>query len=236
MKNTIATVIITLVLVFLLLYADNMGIIQWDALPGVYRVPDFVGLKTSEAEIICRIKGLYIDIEKEEHSDTYPEGVILSQYPEMGELSSLKTVSVLVSAGKPSIAVPDLKGIDLVSAVAELRSAMLEAGATSWTFSVLNKGKVISTVPPAGTMVCTGKKIDILISKGQDIVYMPNLVGKNLLQAQELLKERDLMIGYVKKETDIEHVFGRVLRQNPPFGKKVERKTAVTIVINEEEE
>ena len=236
MKNIIVSVIITLVLVFFLLYADNMGIIQWDAMPGFYRVPDFVGLKTSEADIICRIKGLYIEIEKEEYSDAFPEGVILSQYPEMGELSALRTISVLVSAGQPTIHVPDLMGMELGRAADELRAAMLEAGTTSWVFSDLERGRVISTDPPADAMSGPGEKIDILLSKGKDVVYMPNLIGKKLPQAQELLKERDLVIGYLKKETDTEHMFGVVLRQHPSFGKKVERNTAVTIVINEEEE
>ena len=65
---------------------------------------------------------------------------------------------------------------------------------------------------------------------------VPSIVGKTIPQAQKILSRKGLLLGTVKKTTDIERSFDIILKQYPPARKKVPTKTAVTIILNVEEE
>jgi len=89
-------------------------------------VPDLIGLKFEVAfsPDSAIEKDFQIEIEKEEYSDTYEEGHIISQDISPGEtLQRGAIIKVVVSKGKPIIKLPDVVGMPVDMAKATLRAA-----------------------------------------------------------------------------------------------------------------
>lgn len=237
MRNFILSFFTSIVVAFLLLLFSHMGIIPWDKIiPVVYRVPDLRGLNKYAAEIVCRVKNMTMKITNEVYSEKYLEGTIISQTPREFSKTKLPEINVTLSKGEPVTSVPDLKGLTLDEAKKMLKSLSLISGDISYIDSSEEKGKVVSSSPQSGTEVQHKQSVDIIISKGQSLTVVPNVVGKNIYRAKKLLSDKGLILGYIKKTTDIERMFGVILKQHPPAGKKVPRGTSMTVILNEEEE
>jgi len=70
------------------------------------------------------------------------------------------------SAGPRSVPIPDVRTLDYDAAADRLRSAGFVPNRRDEVSSQLPAGKVLGTDPPANTVVLTGTKIDIIVSKG----------------------------------------------------------------------
>ncbi|MBN2407661.1 MAG: PASTA domain-containing protein [Elusimicrobia bacterium] len=219
--------------VLILMFAEETGFIPLNRL--MRRVPDLSGLDVKDARLVCRIKDMSLKVSEEVYSDKHPEGEIISQTPPGMAVSGAPAVNVVVSKGSPIMALPDLKGLSPEEAVDMLKSMSLSVSTRTYVYSDSEEGKVASTVPEAGSEVHYKTPITLNISRGSALVTVPNLAGKSLAAVQKILSERELRMGTVKKEVDIDKRFGIILRQWPLAGKEVEKNTPVTIVINEEE-
>ena len=190
----------------------------------------------NEAEIVCRVKEFNLKIRDKVYSEKYPEDVIISQIPEPGIESTKKNIEVVVSKGKPLTEVPEVIGLKIEEAIKLLISKGLTIGTTEYVESSEEKGTVLSISPPSGSKTPFNTPVYLKISKGKKLVKVPKITGKTLIQAQRILKKYGLRIGTIKKRTDIERPFGIILKQYPPYGKKVPAGSEVTIIINEEAE
>ncbi|MBA7545231.1 Serine/threonine-protein kinase PK-1 [subsurface metagenome] len=97
------------------------------------------------------------------------------------------------------------------------------------------KGSIISTFPSPDSIVKEGTIIDLVLSRGKEVV-VPNVLGRRLGQAKEILERAGLRVGRIDYVCDIEKLFDIILRQNPRPGKNVPKSTAVNLTINAEEE
>jgi len=76
-------------------------------------------------------------------------------------------------------------------------------------------GTIIQQNPSPGLTVREGKTISIVLSRGGEIVFVPNLVGESLRSAELLLRRNNLVLG------EIAHVYsftlekGKVVAQDP---------------------
>lgn len=237
MKNFIVSLVTSIIVVTLFLFMNQAGFIPWDrVIKPVYEIPDLKGLSESDAEVVCRVKNISLKTTGEAYSTEYPAGLILSQAPESYSKSAIPQVKVILSKGTALIYVPDLKKLSFEEAVKKLREFSLLPGTKDYIYSIeVEKDKVSHTSPVFGTEVNLNDVVDIIISKGKRLTTVPRITGKKFPEAQRLLKSKGLIIGTIKKTTDIERMFDIVLKQFPPAGRKVLWGTPVTIVINEEE-
>lgn len=81
----------------------------------------------------------------------------------------------------------------------------------------VEKNHVISQTPNEGTPVNPGDTITVTISKGQSQTSIPNVVGKSLGEAGNILKENKLQLGNVKY-VDSNEAKDIVVAQNPNSG------------------
>jgi len=108
------------------------------------------------------------------------QGVALpTTFPEGGE------ISFIVSAG----AIPDVINKTLDEAIAALRAADLTVGARNEEFSdSVDAGKILSVVVPESGLK-PGDVVDVVVSKGPDLVDVPNVVGMTVADAMAKLSE-----------------------------------------------
>jgi serine/threonine-protein kinase len=192
-----------------------------------------VGLHKDEAKKIVEEKNLVFQIVAIETSDK-PEGTVLKSSPEEGTPIKAKSeVRVVVSGGKEKLKVPDLHDIDLEVAKDILSRYELSLGNVSYEYSdVVSKNSVIRQNPEKGSEIELKSKVDLVISKGPEIKYstVPNLYGRTLNEAKNLLENAKLKLGNQRiVETSDENLDGKIFAQTIEANTQVKEGTLVSI-------
>ncbi len=96
----------------------------------------------------------------------------------------------------------------------------------------VEKGKIVSQDPEAGTKIRTGSTVTVNISKGLGDGDVPNLVGKNRDELADYLQAAGFTLGEVKSQAS-EEASGTVLSQDPAAGSTAEKGTAINVVVSD---
>jgi beta-lactam-binding protein with PASTA domain/serine/threonine protein kinase len=123
-------------------------------------IADWTGKPYSEARAALQDKKLRTEVSSREHSDTVPQGSVISQNPATGTLHRGDTVTFVVSKGPRLVEVPNVRAWGVNDAVAELEAAGFDV-VTRDTEGSLGLGYVYSMDPPAGTMAPFGSTITL---------------------------------------------------------------------------
>jgi len=157
------------------------------------------------------------------------EGKVIRTSPAaLTRLREGQTVTVVVSAGKPKVQVPDVAGQPLEQA----RKALTDDG-----FKVVDRaepndqvpaGAVIGTDPPTGTEVERGSQVTLVVSQGTNQVTVPNVEGMGRDQAIAIIAQAGL-----RPVIDVEDLFkDQVKKQEPDPGTLVPRGSPVRLKLD----
>ncbi len=153
-------------------------------------IPPVVGLSVSSATALLTYAGLRADVVGHATSMTRPAGVVVSSSPAQGTLPPGQRVALVVSTGKPKVAVPALKGASAAS-FAAARSALSAVGLTATQRTVYSDtvpaGTAAETVPAAGATVVVGSSVTVVISKGPHLISVPYVGGQSVGAASQIL-------------------------------------------------
>ncbi|HJV05364.1 MAG TPA: PASTA domain-containing protein, partial [Actinomycetota bacterium] len=140
------------------------------------QVPSVIGLSQEEAESAIVAEGLQVGDVDTDFSDQ-PEGTVIAQDPAPGtEVDRGSAVSLVVSEGPATVAVPDVLCQDKASARAEVQGEELEYSEESKTFSDECDGTVgviIEQNPAPGTQVAPGTTVTVIVSRGPEPIETP---------------------------------------------------------------
>lgn len=162
--------------------------------PQPVKVPgDLAGKPLDTAEGILQALGLKAGTITHQTSMTVPAGVVISSSPSSGTLLPGQAVNLVVSSGKPTVAVPTLAGEpagqSFASAQAALQAVGLSAVESDQFSPTVPKGQVIGTSPAAGAQATVGSQVTVQISKGPDLVAVPNVSGQSVAAADQILTQ-----------------------------------------------
>ena len=193
-----------------------------------YSVPTVQGLKLEVAEQLLKENKLILGEVKEEFSNEFPQGFIMRSTPAAGErIKRNSQVTLFVSKGIEQIALSNYKGKSGEQALNELTEAGFDVK-TKYVFSEdLPVGAVISQTPGAGE-ADKGSAITLLVSKGSEFVFIPNIFSVSETKAIAALKDQDLKV-VVKKVGNKKNKV--VTNVSPKVGTKVKRGSTVTITV-----
>lgn len=209
-------------------------------------MPDLSGMTAAEAKHLITGQNLLL-LENgiiEEYSDVVEKGRVISQSIPAEERIAVQTeITLAVSLGSLNeetalLKVPDLTGMTKEKAVKTLGKLKEQAGFTYVLGEVKNKystdikkGKIMSQSPKAGLAVRTNEPICIVISKGPEMVQMPELVYLNKDQAVAKLEKAGLHIE-IKTEYSEKAASGLVTAQSAKTGSKVAKGSVVVITVS----
>lgn len=93
-------------------------------------------------------------------------------------------------------------------------------------------GVVLSQEPITGTKQKTGDTIKVYLNKLDEVVTIPNVIGRTRAEAEDLFKSSSINIGNVKEEysNDIEE--GKIISTEPKAGFEIKRGQPVDLVIS----
>ncbi len=129
--------------------------------------------------------------------------------------------------------VPELYGMTLTQAkkAAESAGFKLKEGKEVYSNDYA-KGQVAEQSPESGTEAKKDSSITVNISKGPQSGTVPNLIGRDVSEAESLLKESDYVLGTTKKETSTEKA-GTIISQDPAGGEEADHGSTVNIVVSD---
>ena len=97
--------------------------------------------------------------------------------------------------------------------------------------STVDEGKIIRQVPEAGEVIEKGGTIDLVVSKGPEMVEMPNIIGFTQDGAIQELESRGLKPSCFMVVNDGSLVAGCVVSCSADAGEKVEAGSVITVYI-----
>jgi serine/threonine-protein kinase len=193
-------------------------------------VPELGGLTTDEAEIELVEAGLALGRVDQVTSETLQAGLILdwssggAERP--AELREGSAVDVVVSEGPAPRTVPALAGLTQAQAVAEIEGEDLRAEVVTRFDDDVDQGVVIGSEPGSGATVERGATITVVVSKGRDLVTVPDIVDRTLEELNRALEDAGLRPGDLSGSAN-----GRPAATDPASGAVVDRGTAVDIFL-----
>lgn len=137
---------------------------------GEFDVPDVKGRPKSEAESVLRSVGL-VPVFDYQHDDSIPSDQVISQSPDAGAKAKKgDTVTVMLSQGRETVQMPDVRNKPEADARAELGNAGIEVVSTSSDYSDdIPEGNVVSQSIAPGKTVEKGTQVTLTISMGKKI-------------------------------------------------------------------
>ena len=173
----------------------------------IVEVPYLVGKKLDDAILVLQSKKLEYVVVGKQNSDKYPADYIIKQIPPAGtKVKESRQILLTISKGTETTFVPYLIGKELGFARNLLQRSDLLVGNIYFeqNDSVPNN-VVISQNPSSGKEVAVGSSVDLVVSSGgNNIVIVPDLMGKTYTEAEAILEELGLRLGevnYIKNET-----------------------------------
>jgi eukaryotic-like serine/threonine-protein kinase len=164
---------------------------------------------------------------QDQPSVTVPRGSVIATRPEAGSLlKDGQVVAVVVSNGRPKVTVPDVAGRPTGAARAILAEANLRARIERVFDDNLPQGRAVGTDPGAGSQAAWGSTVVLRISKGPDLVEVPDVVGLSRQEATDRLRAAGLNARFVLPVGD------RVVQQRPRGGEKAKRGSDVRLLPN----
>ena len=192
-------------------------------------VPNVVTLTVDAARKKLAALGLTLNVAQQTESDTIPANVIASQEPQPSSTAAPNSaVTVIVSTGPSTIAVPNVVGSDADAAQATLRAAGF-VPSVSYTVDAANPtGKISAQKPDAGANVKKGAPVAIYLSVSGSI---PDVTGMTLDEAKRALVASGYQIGNIAYTQDSSLQDGQVVRTEPEANSVLKPNESVNITV-----
>lgn len=168
-------------------------------------------------------------------SDDVPEGQVYDQSPAAGTKVDVHTqVTINISSGKEKFSLDDVTGMQYQQAQAQLENDGLVVSLEFDYSDSVGSDKVISTSPKAGSQVAKGDTITITASKGKETktTTVPNLLGKNIDDAIQMIKDAGLTYNGKSSDYSDSYSENQVMNQSISAGKTVDEGTTISLTVS----
>ena len=220
-------------ILILILLLDNI-IFPWYVSSPQYIVPTVIGMEHKEAIILLDEQGFDPVIGDTSYGLKYPRGTIFFQRPGEGDIvKEGRRIYLFVSGGEITVAVPVLKGKSILDAKFALERIGLKLGRIERVASNQPEDMIFDQQYEAGTPLKQGAFVSITVSTGRGggIITVPNLIGKSLTDAKNILKEQNLNVGKINYQSSATLLPNTVLDQYPTAGNKLNPGQGVDLFV-----
>ena len=197
--------------------------------PEQVAVPSVVGFTETAARTALTQRGFTVQVQTKA-SSTVAKGQVVDQQPSPNTQVTVGSVVTLdVSAGPDSAAIPNVVGFTQDAAT----TALQQAGFTVGTIQQVNdnaqpKGNVISTDPAVSAVTPFATPITLRVATGQ--VEVPDVRTQSFGVAQDTLQKAGLK-SQIQQVDDAKAIEGTVLDQTPAAASVVDVGSTVTIKV-----
>lgn len=196
-------------------------------------VPDVVGMTEDEATTELEASGFVVDV-TERASDNIEAGNVISQNPPAGRKPKRgTTVTLVVSAGKETVRMPDVEGLSQSAAERTLKDLdFTDIDIQKEASETVDNGDVISqSLAPGEEVVPSEVTVTLVVSTGSNKIELANLAGYTFEEATTYAEQNNLKI--VKRDEYSTSVpSNQIIRQLPTAGTAVDPGTELTVIVS----
>jgi beta-lactam-binding protein with PASTA domain/serine/threonine protein kinase len=209
-----------------------IGSTWWVTLGRYTDAPSLVNMTKEQAQLYAGQNDFELFYGDGAYSETVPKDTVISQNPAANErIVKGGSITLILSLGKERFPVPDLTGIELSAAKAELTQTGLKVKEGTGQYSdTVPEGAVISTDPEKGSELRRGDTVTVLVSKGKAPISIPDLVGKNVNDARSQLQQ--LGLNAVERYKDSDQPADTIIAQSPRAGTGAAPDDEVTLDVS----
>jgi serine/threonine-protein kinase len=183
------------------------------------------GRTPDDAQAALAAQGFVVNV-KHQYDESVPAGAVIGTDPAAGVKAPRDSaIALLVSDGPAPVPVPDVTGRTYDDAAKVLGDAGFTPTRVDDFNATVESGKVIATDPAANQNALRGAQVAVHVSKGPEMVQVPDLKNKTLEAAQAILQAGGFDIDTQS------YLPGRLVRQqNPAAGSTVNKGAKITLI------
>jgi serine/threonine-protein kinase len=189
-------------------------------------LPDVTGKPLAEAQPLLEQAGFVVAVERRFDENVAKDLTLGTEPPGGGQAPPESTVKLIVSDGPAPVEVPNVAGKGYDDAAATISAKRLVPVRRDTFSDTVAVGVVIGTDPASGRQAPRDSEVAILVSKGPELISVPNLIGQSVEAASTALSNAGLA-------ADVQNFApGKKVRaQDPAAGTKVRRGAKVTLFL-----
>jgi serine/threonine-protein kinase len=162
-------------------------------------LPDVTNLPKADAEAALAAQKLKLKEVSQANDEVVPVGSVISwtvnglTLKPGSAVEKGTQVDVVVSSGPAPRVIPDIRGMTWENTKAAIEAAGFKVKRLEDIFSDKRDAGIVAYIDPEfGTTQPRDSEVRVAISKGPDVVVVPNIYGTSVPKAEELLKEAGL--------------------------------------------
>ncbi len=192
---------------------------------------DYTGETMENVVAVLEAKGIDVKT-SEEMSDEIEEGRVIRQLPTAGQIVQTgDSVRIFISSGPNKFSLDDYIGSDFDEAKEELEAQGIKVTSAEEYSDSVPEGVVIGQNPPEKTEMKKGDSVTLTVSKGSELMTVPNLLGLDKDKANDALKNNNLKLGTVTEITSGQ-AKGIIVKQSINADEKVSKNSVVDVYVS----
>ncbi|NQW73970.1 MAG: Stk1 family PASTA domain-containing Ser/Thr kinase [Candidatus Planktophila sp.] len=194
-----------------------------------FTIASLVGLTPEAASALITKSPLILGTTKEIFSNKIPKGFVISSDPQAGaQVKRGSAVNLILSKGVELVSLASYVGKSGEQGLNELTEAGFEVESSYAFDEKILAGAVVSQIPSGNIEVPKSSKVRLIVSKGSQYVYIPNVLSLEESKAVAALKDLDLKV--IVKKLGVKKI-KKTTNISPKVGSKVKRGSVVTITV-----
>jgi len=193
--------------------------------PKQLKVPEVSGLSAEEAKKLLTDSGFVVGSSKKFFGDALEGQVLELSAPAGAILNQGSVLDLRISLGP----LPAVAGLSAEQARALVATVAIEFEEVEVFNNQVRQGQAVGLVISEDPLPENGKAI-LEISKGPEIVIMPNTVGETIAAAKTLLENLGLLVVVDTNQLSSNFGIAKVKRQTPEAGSEIRVGNSVTII------
>jgi eukaryotic-like serine/threonine-protein kinase len=193
--------------------------------PRQVTVPEATGLNLTQAQTLLIESGLQLGNVEYFFTSAEEDVVFAQSKPKGSNLDQDSVIDLSVSLGP----LPSLEGLELTAALEELEGLDVNLTQLEEFSNQVPSGTVIS-LTAAKEPLPKGGKLTLRVSKGPEIISMPNVVGETIAAAKVLLENLGLIVVIDTNQLTSNFGIAKVRRQSPAAQTQVRVGDTVRII------
>jgi len=210
-----------------LLAAHHSVTLRLSAGPPPVALPNVVGHTEADARAALDRAGAGFVVSAERRTDeNVSVGRVVDQQPPAGKAAPGSEIHLVISDGPKPVEVPNLVGKSWDDAMKALTAKRFKVVRTDEFSDTVPAGVVIRHDPVPGAEAPRDSTVTVVVSKGPDLVPVPDLRGDTVEDAVSALEAAGLQVDVVGYRPG-----RRVREQDPEGGTKLHRNATVTLYL-----
>jgi serine/threonine-protein kinase len=193
--------------------------------------PSLMGLTRTQALAAAQQDGFTLAFDRGRFDEKIAKDTVVGQRPGGGQrVVKGGTITLTLSLGPERYTIPDENGRAYDEAAAQLTAMRLIPKRQDVYDDTMPVGNVLSTDPAKNSVVPPGTEVVVRVSKGKAPITVPNVIGKDLNDAQHQLESMGLIVAVQRQQSDKPN--NQVIGQDPPDGAGVEKNARIILTVS----